>query len=681
MEFVNPVFLYGLLALAIPVLIHLFNFRRFKKVYFTNVAFIAALKQETQKQSRLRHWLVLLLRMLAIAALVLGFARPFIPVSKEVSPTEAINYISIYIDNSFSMQLESEQGMLLELAKSQAEEIAEAYGLSDRFQLLTNDFEGRHQRFVSRDEFIDWVEEVQPSPVFKDFDEVIQRIGDLKQSGQIENQKIYILSDYQKGFIKTFDLPVDSTARIYLVPLQSDNTNNVYIDSCWFVEPVRMADENAKIYASIRNASFNRVEALPISLKINGVQKAVSSLEIGAGESQTIQLNFTQAGKGIQFGEISLNDYPIDFDNTFYFSFQLSDVIRVLSIYEGKPNPYVSSFYENDSVFQYEEIDVGQLDYSAFRDYNFIILSEINMLSSGLEQELSRYLDEGGSLAIFPSANAAVDSYNSFLQKLHVATYDRLDTTDQKVGQINSGHPLFNGVFVEIPENIDLPRVKNWFPIQLTQRIKQAFILSFVNGKPFLNVNKTGNGKLYLCAVGLTTEFSNFQQHAIFVPIMYNMALDGLEGNDGNFVIGKDEMIRIKPENKGDQVFKIVSEDKKMETIPAFENQNGSIIIRLYDQIKEAGNYTLTFADQHLKGLSFNYDRSESVMDFYTQDELKQLIEKSRNNNIQIINAGMNSLSQIVNEINRGIPLWRWFIFAALAFLLAEVLLLRFWKK
>jgi len=107
MEFVNPGFLYGLLAISIPVIIHLFNFRRFKKVYFTNVSFIKELKLQTQKQSRLKHLLILIMRILAIAAIVLAFAQPFIPVSENIINPHEKNAVSIYIDNSFSMQSES----------------------------------------------------------------------------------------------------------------------------------------------------------------------------------------------------------------------------------------------------------------------------------------------------------------------------------------------------------------------------------------------------------------------------------------------------------------------------------------------------------------------------------------------------------------------------------------------
>ena len=182
MEFANPSFLFGLAAIAIPIIIHLFNFRRFRKVFFTNVKFIEELKQQTRQQSQLRHLLVLLMRILAIAALVLAFAQPFIPVNEDQANRKATNAVSIYVDNSFSMEAESPEGSLLNQALNKARETAAAYESSDQFQLLTNDFEGRHQRFVSREDFLELLNEVELSPVTRAVSEVYKRQSELLNS-------------------------------------------------------------------------------------------------------------------------------------------------------------------------------------------------------------------------------------------------------------------------------------------------------------------------------------------------------------------------------------------------------------------------------------------------------------------------------------------------------------------
>src|ERR1041384_2944175 len=102
MKFANPYFLFALLALAIPIIIHLFNFRKFKRVYFTNVRFLKEVKQDTKAKNKLKNLLILCSRLLAILFLVLAFAQPYIPRDNGAVHT-GDKVISVYIDNSFSM--------------------------------------------------------------------------------------------------------------------------------------------------------------------------------------------------------------------------------------------------------------------------------------------------------------------------------------------------------------------------------------------------------------------------------------------------------------------------------------------------------------------------------------------------------------------------------------------------
>ncbi|MCF0211329.1 MAG: BatA domain-containing protein, partial [Bacteroidales bacterium] len=137
----QPLFLIALVAIALPIAVHLFNFRRYKKVYFSNVEYLHELQTETKKQSKLREYLILATRILSIVFLVLAFCQPVIP-NKESPIKGGGSVVSVYVDNSFSMENSGNDGSLIESAKQKAREIAAAYQPSDQFQLLTNDMEG-----------------------------------------------------------------------------------------------------------------------------------------------------------------------------------------------------------------------------------------------------------------------------------------------------------------------------------------------------------------------------------------------------------------------------------------------------------------------------------------------------------------------------------------------------------
>jgi len=679
MEFVNPGFLFGLLAVSIPVIIHLFNFRRFRKVYFTNVAFIKELKQETQKQSKLKHLLVLLARMLAIAALVIAFARPYIPAVNSPVQSQGNNAVSIYIDNSFSMQAESENGSLLDEAKEKAGEIARVYKSSDRLQILTNDFEGRHQRLISRDEYPQWLDEVEVSPVVRSVSEVMNRQNDILNESPAKVKTAYIISDFQEGFLNTLNNSTDSTTNFYLIPIQSTAVDNLYIDSVWFESPVQQRDQLVELKVRITNSGENDLEKIPVKLTINNLQKSLASLDIFAGETKELTLPFTNPGAGIQLGKLELNDHPVSFDDTFYFSYKVAPLIKILCINGKEPNPYLNSFFVHDSTFQFENVNENRVDYSAIKDFDMVLLNEPGNIASGLSQTLLKFIENGGSVALIPAWNVSTDIYNGFLSEAGPGRFISKDTVNFRINYINLKHPLFTDVFDEVPENIDLPLILESYNINYPSRSNHDVLLGMQNGNPFLSIEKIGKGKLYLYAAPFTKEAGNFVRHAIFVPTLYKMAINSISVGKLFYTLGKEEMIRVEGYETGsEEPLKIKADGRDFEIIPENRYLTGGLEILTHDQIKTAGNYLLMHNDEALMGLSFNYDRSESEMKFKTPDEIENWIADQRLNNVHLFRMSDKPFSQTINELNQGTQLWKWFILAALFLLLLEVLLLRF---
>ena len=234
MQFLFPGFLLALGFLAIPVIIHLFNFRRYKTVYFSNVKFLREVKEETASRSKLKHLIVLASRLLALSFLVFAFAQPYLP-NKKNQVSAGKKFVSIYVDNSFSMNAISGGRSLLDKAKLAAKEIAAGYSADDQFQLLSNDFQGKQQRLVGKEEFKNLVDEVEISPAVRTFAEIGKRQKDALSRGNNKNQLAYLLSDFQKNM---GELALDSLVTYNLIPLAADAQSNIYIDSCWFNEPV-----------------------------------------------------------------------------------------------------------------------------------------------------------------------------------------------------------------------------------------------------------------------------------------------------------------------------------------------------------------------------------------------------------------------------------------------------------
>ena len=292
MRFLSPGFLFALLTIAIPVIIHLFNFRKFKKVYFSNVRFLKNIQIQTSSRQHLKDRLILLTRILGLTFLVLAFARPYIPGPLQNKGSQN-QVLSIFIDNSFSMETLNKEGTLLDEAKRRAKEIASAYSLNDKFQLLTNDFEGRYQRLLNLEEFQSAVDEVEISASRRELRQIIGRQNDvfLKEPNSLKT--IYIISDFQNNLLSIKPVLSDSSTAIRLVRLKSNPQPNVSIDSLWFSSAIHKPADSEQLIVRLKNNSDQEATSVPIKLFINKEQKALGSITVKARSSATDTLSFS----------------------------------------------------------------------------------------------------------------------------------------------------------------------------------------------------------------------------------------------------------------------------------------------------------------------------------------------------------------------------------------------------
>ena len=688
MQFVNPLYLFGLLAIAIPVIIHLFNFRRFRKVYFTNVRFLQELKQQTRKQSQLRHLLILAMRILAIAALVMAFAQPYIPFSESKSKLTSRNAVSIFVDNSFSMEATGTNGTLLDESKQKAREIVSAYKSTDFFQLLTCDFEGRHQRLITRDEFLSLLEEVKVSPSVHSFSEIVRRQYDLLKNETSASRNSYIISDFQKSSYNKVDFLQDSSISTYLVPLKSSVVANLYIDSCWFDQPTQQPGKTSLLSARVWNKSENDLEKIPLKLLINKQQKSVASIDIKAGSSTIVQLPFTIHQAGPQHGMLQVTDYPVTYDDKFYFSFDVLSSITVLAINGGSENRFLNALYSQDSSVKLSNMNEKSLDYGRLSQFDLIILNEIPGISTGLAEEIKRYVTNGGTILILPAANADLVSYNSFLSSINSPSYQKIDTSDTKVVRLSEESYLLRDVFEKqtgkqiIGPNTDMPGVNKHFPIIFSSAMLTVPLMGMLNGREFLTLSNSGLGQVLQFTVPLDPAFSNFPQQALFVPVLYNIALISHPSHNMYNFIGDNKGIRIGTGFPiGEKIYEIKSLTGDFEMIPQIGNAGNMVNIFVGNQVPVAGNFELVNDTNVIASLAFNYNRGESDLLFNSISELESVLDKSHLDSFSILKPGQKPLNEVIEQIRNGTQLWKYFIWLALLLLLAEILLIRFFKK
>ena len=681
MIFLRPEFLFGLFALVIPVIIHLFNFRRHKKLYFSDISRLKNITTHTRKQQKLKHLIVLLLRMLALLFIVLALAGPELK-KKATNVAASSNTTSIYIDNSFSMMAEGSGGRLFENARQDAMQLVEHSSDNTNFIILSNNNDGQINRVIGKEVATLELEKLVITPNSKLLSQVISARNRIMTNSDLSSCDTYIFSDFQTNSANITDLPIDSTNNYVFIPLQHLQNKNIYIDNCGFNSPEIMIGKNIGITVLIKNDSDTDYEKVPLKLSINNQQKAVAGIDIKAGTSKQIVLNFMVSESGWQHGLIEIEDFPITFDDKMYFAFNVKQNIDILLIGTTENNKYLSAFYNSDDIFKVSEMNYSRIDFSLFNDYDLVILNSIPDISTGLTSKVKQFISDGGNLLFIPCDKEQLVSNSSFLADMNAGTIINFDTTNTRVTGIKLSNNLFSESINKIPKNADLPVVNSYYNYQFPVASGVETLVSLLSGNDFLSKKNIGTGQLYILSVGLNRDYGNFASHLLFAPIMHGIASKSSNTNMLYYTLGSEKNIIVNLSNytPNEAPFLLLSPTTQYSVIPEQNIKNGKLNISLNNINLQNGYYNLMSNDSVISVFAFNYNRDESEMKFYNTLELNNLCEKSGLQHFNILNTNDSNYTEVINASQKESDFWKLFIIFALSVIFMEILILRFWR-
>ncbi len=671
MTFVHPNFLWALTLLAIPILIHLFHFRRYKKVLFPNVKFLKDVKKQTQSVKKVRDLLVLLARLLAIAFLVFAFAQPYIPIeNQQVNGEDEV--VGIYLDNSFSMENEGSEGPLFEEAKKKARELVNSYKATDRFIVNSNSTTSLTP--VNQEDAITLIDNIDIQKTSKSLEDAILSVHKAVSNVSATKKHLYLLSDFQKSNDLAFSGSLDSNTHLTAIPLVASESNNLSIDSAWIESPVILLSEPIALKVSISNHGSSPINSGSINLDINGERKAVTGFELDGDSKSTFELGFTLSKGGWQELKLSIEDNPIIFDDTYFLSFNVKKQLEVLVVNGGNENQFVNKLFDADSYYKLNNQTAGNIDLKALETADLLVLNEVISLSSGIIVAINEYATGGGNVLIIPSDNKPSEELKSLTSSLGIPAYGAKNDVKINVGKLDLQHPLFDKVFKEIPKNPNFPTISKYFRL-ITNQSNYYPLMQLENQDVFLSTSSIGTGNVYQLAVPLSSEWSNFQQHALFVPSILKMAMNRSVDYPLHYTISNQNIFKATPESKGMQgELSLISAES--EWMPVVNNAGSSPYIDAgYDNLT-AGNIKLQTNDSLLQIIAFNFDRSESSNTYRTKDELTSFVP---NITMDVTDNPATYVKETVTQHRFGKQFWKTCIILSLIFIAIEILLLRFW--
>ncbi|GAB2793537.1 hypothetical protein HNQ93_003767 [Hymenobacter luteus] len=674
MAFIYPWFLVGLAAVAIPIAIHLFELRRPQRVLFSNVEFIREVRLVTARQRRLKHWLVLLCRIGLVGFLTLLFAQPFIPAPQG---EDQAGVVEVLLDDTPSMmQLAAQaEGSLLDYAVQQATELPLAFPTTTRYLLLPE-----LRKPLSSAEYRNAVNQIQ---IDGQKGNLLGLLASTQQTSQQGKSPLFIFSDFQKkDFSARAFAELDTTRQMFMVPLVGQRKANVFVDSVWVNDAFIRLNTDVDLNIRLRNGGTLDVAECQAKLFIGKQQVAVFRGKVLAQQATTTRVRVRLAETGVQACHVEIDDFPVDFDNTYFFTLQPASQISVVEV---AADDQLKRLYGNEPLFTYQQVGPQTTDYRTLAQANLIILREASALSVGMQQNLRNAVQQGATLVVVPSAlNNNRGEYATFFRELGIGPLQWLQQPSagpvlQEVAMPSTQNTFFRDVFAGINRQAAMPKAA---PVLRWAR-SGTEVLRMRGGEEYLAGFSSGLGTVYVFAAPFSVPYSDFTQHALFVPVMYRLAMLSYQQEQQPAYRLNQQSIALRlPKGldgeEGEAVYRLIQDS--LVFIPAQRRQGGVLYLDVPLGMQKPGFYTLQHNGQTLATLAFNFDKHESDLRSYTVAELKQLIGPNRPN-VHVYETGEGQTVAARYKATRvGVSLWRYCLWGALACLLLEGILLR-WKR
>ena len=639
MTFFRPEFLKALFLLVIPIIIHLFEFRKFIPTRFTNVVFLRQLQQESRQSARLKKWLLLALRLAYFSALILAFARPVL-LSDTVQNS---NTTLIYLDNNLSMETRGDSGM--SLLKQSTQELYSSITKSNLTQVswFTND----HTYFnMPIERFKSTILNTRATHRRLDQKAVMLKTASYFQSYPSElNQLIYISDFYgaQNLSRDTTGIPTQ-----YILRKPAIN-NNLSIDTAY------VDHSNPDKWAIKTQVSGGKPDQEPVMLRLMKDSLLLAQAALNFDRSGRAFAFFERSEKEAFQGTLTLKDQGIPFDNILYFTHTIPQPINILLL-EGLESDKVSRVF-GPKGFVYTSQKEFSLDFSAFSQQDFIIINGLKTISPALLTALDNFKAQGGHLLLVPHPQANSMAYQDFFNRFDLGTLEEQKLPQKKLTNVEKKHPLFNNIFEKDFDSFQYPTILNC----LALNTKAMSLLALEGNHPYL----VNNESVYAFLGSLTPQGGNFTQSPLFVATLIEMARQSAPEVATYYTLGVPSKVDLNAQTTNDQVVTLSRQEDYF--IPRQTYKQDQITLFFDQEPNEPGHFKATYQDQQIGSISFNAPRARSL----------NVETNSPTHDPEMVATSIPEVFSKLQQYQENQELWKWFVIFALACLVTELLIIK----
>ena len=695
MLFLNPAVLFGLLAASIPVLIHLLNLRKLKRIEFSTLAFLKELQKNKIRKIKLKQWLLLALRVLIILFLVMAFARPTIKGIAIGGTTSAAKTTAVFIlDDTYSMSVVDANGSYLNQAKSMIQELLKGLQEGDDAALvLVSD--RRNNEIKTTGNLAAFEKEVNSVEISYStglLNNAIVKAAKILGESKNFNKEIYILSDFQsgrlfdQGTLSNLSELLNDKVRLYTINYSGKEVLNVGIDKLKIDNQIFEKNKPVNFRVTVTNYSTRPVDNTVVSLFLNGERSSQQNVTIGTGDSRVISMQAVPKETGYVDVLAEIEDDDILQDNKRYANFFVPDKIPVIiftdDLADSKFVNLALTAGDEQSVIKITNKELNQLSSIDLNQFDVVIVIGSGNIT-GIDR-LNSYIKNGGSLFLMPGSASSIQEFQVLTNKLNLpfptGTFGKINSSDNILSfdKVEFNHPIFKDIFSnKNKQKIESPDIYHSFKIKTGG--KGANIITLMDGSSFLSEYKIGSGKILLMNTAPVLSWSNLPLKGIFVPLV-NKAVYYLSAKDNSsqeYLAGNEIEINL-ADNLSPQV-KIERPDKSDDFLNLDKQLKNNYIS--YNKTKTVGDYKVFSGSKLIYEFSVNTDPRESVTKYLTESDFNDYLKKISFKGEHIVINKDENPAKVILQSRFGSELWKYFILIALLLAIAEMTIARNTRK
>lgn len=701
MTFLNPLVLVALAAAAIPLIVHLFNFRRPRRVDFSTLAFVQELQKSTMQRVRIKQWLLLLLRTLAIVFLILAFARPTMEGDVAgLTGGRSSSSVAVVVDTSPSMALRDAQGSYIEQAQEAAAAIVELMEQGDEVYVLGTGVEAERSptRYQRRTPALEAIELLEVQPNAAPAEQALRRAAEVLDESDLPNRELYFISDLQEStLLDTLDAEAPAPIHTFLMPLGENDHENVAVEAVEVKSRIVETGQPAEIEATLVNYGNEPRADFTASLYFEGERVAQATADLEPELPTTVEFTAAPEARGWVEGYVAIEEDAFELDDRHHFSLHVPEERRVLLV-EGSDQQadYVrlaltTQAREDGALFEVDAISETALAGTRLADYDAVVLVGPQDVSSGEIRSLTQYMENGGGVMLFPTASAESEAYNAFLEAIgggSVSGFSGSVGAEQPMAgfdRVDLEHPLFEGIFNggtgSSEERVESPDVFHAMNYQPGDGAENTLV-ELSNGFPFLQEIRHGGGTLLLATSAPDPGWSDLPVRGLFVPLMVRAAhyLGAGESVQGEaFALGQPAELRLTGSAEGATLQVQTPEGEAF--IPEQRRLTGATLLELEPSISTPGLYEIREGEQLHRKVAFNPDSRHSNLDVLEPEEAADELGDVLETTVDLLEAGgAEEVTRTLTAQRTGTELWNVFLLLALVLLVAEMIVARRWQ-